>query len=280
MVFTIISLTITSLLLMISTLFHSLIFGVVIGLFFAFLISVLYLLLLQTLTPNLLPSAKSVGVNFSRAIRFGSVIFIAIFIAKPLELEFYNDELVKIEASLKSELQTKLSAGIIKSFATEREFLTTQLSNIYIPDEVKIKYINRLNGLKEAQEYDLERARLLVSKSGFFSQKLLKLNQQEKSVWLLTILIVILFLFPIILKIYIPKNSIYLQDKRINDRKIVEDHYEYFKKMYAELFKHNHGRLIKYKEAYSDAPYNLLAKATKTKASNQKDLLKLIYKDE
>jgi len=275
----IIGITIFSVQILIASLFKSELFGVVIGTFFAFIISVHYLLLLQTLTPNLLPHKKPKFINVSRYIRFGSVIFLSIFIAKPIEINLFKKDASLILQHLKVKTLTKLESSISASYKSEQDFIAEQLSKEYISNNIRVKYEAHLRDLKAQKSIDLVKAKKVVDNSTFFSQKLIQLNRDKPWMWIISSLFAFLFLLPIILKINIPESSIYMQDKRLIERKIVEDHYGFTRSKYQELFFQRHGRLIKMSERFVDAPYNLMPKLVADKKnSEQKDLIQLIYK--
>lgn len=189
--------------------FSNIILSILISLFFTWMVSNIYVVLLTTLTKNLLPHKKEkIALLISTSIRVVFLVFIGIIISKPLEvafLSFFEDTFVH------------------SNFASN------------------LKHYNN---------------------------------------WLITIIIVALYVLPAALKYYLVENNIYYIKKARYDKYIILEHYEEFKANYKRLMYEKTGKIIEFKERFKDAPFNTKPITDNKTYKSEEDFINLIYKIE
>jgi len=299
----------------IDTIFHSKIIGLIISIFISWMIVNIYLLLLYTLSKNLLPHTNSNStLNTSVLIRVIFIVFIAIVISKPLEVIVFSNGLIK-SFDLNFELETykqkelkKYDESISMHYDSEIKKLNESIKQHYKlhpkPDTNFImstqKKISELQGEKIGFS---NRMKMLVSDSNYFIRSIILLNTKNKYCWMITFLIIAIFLAPAYLKNSLPNNSEFYTQKKYIETKIVQDEYDSFKMKYVnlinqfvvkniqfpinsdnrelleELITTYNSRVIKsdFSEPYIDAPFNTIRKRDERKFLKEDDLISDLY---
>lgn len=254
-------------------LLQNLLIGIVIGLFFAWMITNIYLFLLYTLSKTGFPYIPNRTARFiSVSIRLVFIAFISIIVSKPIESLIFSKPL----------------AQDIQIFKQEKIKRYTQITNEYLDKEIK-EYKRLLTGSKDEFYLrlieDRERKKLtlttsmerLVSKSNYYIQGIIILNKKYPLSWFITVFILILFIIPTYLKIFIHKDSIFYKTKHYVESHLVKYEYELFKEKYNEIFNFKYGLDLHYDEHYSDAPFNTKRKDYKRELLKEDDLLDSLY---
>jgi hypothetical protein len=262
----------------IESLFHSAIIGVLIGSFFAMVLSILYILLLQTLSYNLLPHIKPRTIENSRWLRYVFIVFMAVIISKPIEYQILKSETVEITNNIKSEQLVELTQVIQKIEQAQLVHIEKELNSEHLSNKVKAEYQLMKKEIKDEKERDLAEAIELVSNSRYFIKGMERLHEKQPLIWGISLITVFLFLLPMLIKLSIPRNSDYIKQKEEMERRIVDNHYNLIKEIYAKLFWEKHKRFAKLHETHVDSPYNTKKAEKKTKTLKQSDLVELIYK--
>src|SRR5690606_25933879 len=117
----------------------------------------------------------------------------------------------------------------------------------------------------------------LVKKSNYYIQSIIILNSKYPISWAITTIVLILFIIPTYLKIFIDKDSIFYKTKHYVESHLVKYEYELFKEKYNEIFNQKYGLDLHYAEHYSDAPFNTKREINKRETLKEDDLLDSLY---
>jgi hypothetical protein len=228
---------------------RSVILATPIALFFAWMVGNIYIVLLGTLTKNLLPHIKNTkALVVSTAIRILFLILIAVIISKP------------IEAFLFSPLTEQ---GIDQ----KREAL---LINFKVS---LVKYYGSYNAEAQSQ---YEKAEKIVEHSNFFIERIKQTNSIPFA-WFITALTVFLFLLPASLKFYLAESSSYYIKKSQYEKNLIVSEYEAFKNEYKLLLLEKTGKVIEFRERFKNPPFNTKPLQDNKSYSTEADLIDMIY---
>ena len=235
-------------------LFHNWILDIGVGLIWGYIVTNLYVLLLYTISPVLIPTRKSIysprkrelDFNISLILRLMLIVLLAIITAQPLNIYLLVPDSTTFAHDIKTLLSNDLIAWLITLFIT---------SIFLIP--IYLKYIIR----KRSDFYDKKAyiEKRIVDEE--YAELRAKYNQTlqhnisayNKNTWTV--------LEPLL-------NQLYKIDP-ISYKK-------HFEEISRELV---NERIEKY-EYWADAPYRTKSKATKQPLFTEKDLLNLIYPTE
>ena len=118
---------------------------------------------------------------------------------------------------------------------------------------------------------------LLSKLNNFNGNQSIILNNKYPICWLITILIISMFIIPTYLKIFIHKDSIFYKTKHYVESHLVKYEYELFKEKYNEIIRHNYSIEVHFTEHYSDAPFNTKRIVNKREIHKEEDLLASLY---
>jgi hypothetical protein len=178
---------------------------------------------------------------------------LATFISKPLEVSiFYNQTENKIE-----EYRKKL----YKDIEVDVDKTSTSINN---PVPIRINPVE--NYFKSIQE------------SNFFVQRLLYTMQIPLS-WLINLAIIVIFLLPAIVKLFISDYSKdYYKVKEMEETTIIIRGYEEMKLEFTNIMQEKFpDKKFQYYEAFIDPPFNTILKKDRRIFKSQEDFLKRIY---
>ncbi|UGU16749.1 DUF4407 domain-containing protein [Sinomicrobium kalidii] len=264
-------------------LFQNYFIGIPIGIFFAWMVTNIYLLLLYTLSKNPFPHKTNKSARFiSVAIRLAFISFIAIVISKPIEnLVFtkYLDEEIKAYKHEKLDLYKKSTE---KYFDEEINVITDIISRQKtlnnIIDEKQLNKYQNLIQLKEKRKSELIKSmEKLVNKSNYYIEGIKILNYKYPFCWGITLIIVLTFLFPAYLKIFLDENTIYYKTKHYIENRLIKEEYTSFKTKYNQLFLTRFNQDIHFTELYIDPPFNTIKKRDKKTILKEDDLIESLY---
>ena len=109
-------------------------------------------------------------------------------------------------------------------------------------ESTKKEYLSEFEGAVKSSSYLIERFKIL-----FF-----KIPES----WFITLTLGIIFLFPILMKMYAVKKFIYFQKEALAAQTLILEEYSSFKGAYQEKLFSITGRNIQYYETYADPPFN------------------------
>jgi ABC-type multidrug transport system fused ATPase/permease subunit len=290
-------------------LFQNYFIGIPIGIFFSYMITNIYLLLLYTLSKNSFPCKTDKAAQlFSIAIRVVFICFIAIIVSKPIETIVFAIPLENEITEYKQQQIHKYSQTTHKYFDEEIRKLKLEITeHEKIADYTKStqleNYKTRLQK-KVLQKDELIASMIhLVSKSNYYIQSIVILNTKYRTCWLITLFTMFIFLFPAYLKNFLGEQSVYYKTKRTIENRLVKEEYDVFKKRYKELFIskiisemqypkqddkkgilkemvniHNSMiRNIQFSESFIDAPFNTIRKRDEREFLKEDDLISDLY---
>lgn len=157
----------------------------------------------------------------------------------------------------------------MKPIITQNEGITNILNNV---NQELFNIIKNKN-----EQY--KKLDIVLASSNFYIRKIQIINTKIPSSWLLTILVIGIFVSPILLKYRIRNSSNFYDIKEKIERKKVKQDYENFKNNYSEIFSQKYSLKVAFYESCIDPPFNLLKKSTYKFFPNQAVLLEKIYSD-
>jgi len=241
------------------------------SLFFAWMLTNIYRLLLYTLTRSALPDIVA-GISYSKfslAVRVVFVCFISLLISMPIESGFYAPVLNKDMSIFRKEEKIRNASKIQNYYNVQYE----EISRISCNDEFRQSFYKE----KEQERIKVTTTMYhLVDSSNHYLQRLRILNTTHTSCWLIAIFFMIFFSIPIYLKHSLRKSD-YYEKKGSVERRIVELNYYAFKKKYTSLMYKNTGNQHSYSEPYTDAPYNTVKKTDRREYLTEDNLLSELY---
>lgn len=266
---------------MFNHLFKELIIAIPMGLFFALMITNIYLLLLYTLSNNPFPvKASSRGRTISLAIRFGFIGFIAVLMAKPIELALYKVELDVAIAAFKDDKIKKYKAITNKAFDNEiQQFRENEVHEIRLFDKLRNSgKMNKIIQIKEEEKKQLNNSMYdLVHHSDYFIQRIFFLQSNHKESWFCSLGLILLFVTPAFLKGKVGESSDYFQKKQEIHLRIVRSEYEAFKADYSAIMSSSFNKELEFSESYLDPPFNQERKVRGEDCKEEMDLLNQLY---
>lgn len=248
-------------------------FGIVIGLFFAWMITNIYLFLLYTLSKTGFPYIPNRSARFiSVTIRLIFIAFTGIIVSKPIESLIFSKQLEKEIQLFKMEKikrYTKATSNYLDKEIAEYEKLLTSNNDKF--------YIDLIDKKKEQKSLLIASMNKLVTKSNYYIQGFIILNDKYPISWIITLLIIIMFVIPAYLKIFIHKDSIFYKTKHDIESNLVKYEYELFKERYTQLFRLKYNIDVHFTEHYIDAPFNTRRIVKNRDILKEDDLLDSLY---
>lgn len=264
-------------------LFQNYFIGIPIGIFFSYMITNIYLLLLYTLSKNSFPCKTDKAAQlFSISIRVVFICFIAIIVSKPIETILFS-------MPLESEIESYKQEQIEKYRKSTAEYYDAETKNLkLIIEKQKKLYGNaetsqignyeKLLQKKELQKDELIASMIkLVSNSNYYIQSIVILNTKYRTCWLITLLTMFVFLFPAYLKNFLGEQSFYYETKRTIENRLVKEEYASFKARYNLLFQEHLNQNIQFSEPFIDAPFNTIRKRDEREFLKEDDLISDLY---
>lgn len=259
----------------------------VIGLVFTMMIINIYRLNIITLSAKKL--AYSFGYYMSLIIRILFIILISLTVIKPLET-ILLDKAVSSEVDAFKAFEIKKSLNQTKLYfdkeivivENEIDELKKKISENRIVDpETKENFLdNKLAFLKSDKAVQLKETERLLNDSPYFIRSLILVNEKHPQIWLITILMVILFLAPFILKFTTSPSGFYNRKRLIVQEKIIEDEYQSFKMFYPKAFNTSIGETLFVIENYEDPPFNTVKIKDERVIGLETDFIKHLYGNE
>jgi hypothetical protein len=244
--------------------------SLLLAIFFAWMLSNMYRLLLYAAAKDPLPQSKGpVNAGPTWALRVLFACFMALLISKPLECLLYQraldaDLLVyknKIAGESRQQLEAyyQLQIGAVNQLG---------IDPAYRRQFIKDKELACRQALAGAES--------LLGSSGFYIQRLRLLNSRHSSSWYITSALILLFLLPLILRRWL-RDCAYEGHHELCARRVVRLNYYAFHKKYLALFLRNHHRHVSCNDNSADPPYNTLEKKDERLFHTEQQLIAEFY---
>lgn len=241
-------------------LFSNLLFDVVVGVLWGYIVTNMYVLVLYTISPPLLPvkiksnrlvKSRKFIFSFSMALRIFIVCLLAIIIAQPLNILILKPNTIQFVHDIKFLLNNNPLSWVINFLAIGifiypiyLKYTVRNLGMFYLKKETIEKKIVEDDYVKFKEDY-----------RSTFKIKINEYNQNLKNK-----------LFPFLEKL----NS-------INDKYRLEQRKSLYEKIRNELIKELNEPPIEKYEYWADPPYRTIPKSKSKNILLEKDLLKQIY---
>lgn len=268
-------------------LFNTYFFALFVAIFFSWMITNIYLLILYTLSKNSFPhvsnkSAKLISVT----IRVIFICFIAIIVSKPIETLIFSIPLDNEIEMYKLEQIEKYRQSTTDYFDAETKNLKSIIekqTKLYGTDATSqvANYVNLLQK-KESEKIQLiSSMKELVSDSNYYLQSIIILNTKYRTCWLITLLTILIFLAPAYLKNFIADSTDYYSIKSSIENKLVKEEYATFKTKYnlilQDFKEYSKEKNLQFSEPYIDAPFNTIRKKDEREFLKEDDLIFDLY---
>ncbi len=264
-------------------LFQNYFIGIPVGIFFSYMITNIYLLLLYTLSKNSFPCKTNKAAQlFSIAIRVVFICFIAIIVSKPIETILFSMPLEDEIENYKQEQidkYRKATAEYYDAKTKNLKLIIQKQKKLYASGETpQIGNYEKLLKKKELQKDDLIASMVsLVSNSNYYTQSIVILNTKYRMCWLITFFTMFVFLFPAYLKNILGEHSTYYETKHTIENRLVKEEYASFKAKYNLLFQEHLNKNIQFSEPFIDAPFNTIRKRDERAFLKEDDLISDLY---
>ncbi len=241
--------------------FHSLIESIWISLTMSVLVSIsifniLRLLIISFSVPTIpVPFESGMPVYFSRLIRYSIVILLALFIAQPIAVYLFNEDLEPIVTKHRTEelekLNQELNTMYLEEVATINEIIA------YSNKADQAFYNNQLIEKEASHDKQLLVVSNLISNSNYFIYQIKQLHKQGSTEFILfQLFIVLLFYLPVLFKRRAQIFGNVQTLKKEHDMRLVSSEYERFKAQYNAILLTKYGVEPHEHEVFQDPPFN------------------------
>ena len=243
-----------------------------IGLFFSLLVLNLYRLFFSLISIKYRPSPSFMVMAIYVVKRGYILVIIAAFVSKTVETQLLAPALNSHISNWKSELLSNYQNTLDINTESEKEQAFAEYSNS-IEDDIlfdrdsessKEKYkIVRDNKLQQINKKLTIRNRAMtaqISNSSFFITKLRFLSERLLGSWLITICIVVLFLYPVYMYLFDPMFLDYARScDDLHNKRIISEHKSFVDK-YNVIIKGSTNKDLRWEDQYVDPPFNTIMK--------------------
>jgi hypothetical protein len=189
----------------------------------------IYILLLYSLSKNLLPHISSKGARWiSISLRIAFIAVFAMIVSKPLELLLFSP-LLENDIVIHKQNEYKVGEAVVKSLY-DKSFIELerliQLGDYSAASILATKKTERVETLLKLQKQ--------IEASDYYLQQIRILNSKYLFTWLFTL---ILFLAPVYLKYLMEEENEFYQKKKKIETQIVLDEYASFRLRYKAFWK-------------------------------------------
>jgi hypothetical protein len=249
-------------------------FAILLSIFFTWMTSNIYLLILYTLSKNLLPNTiEKNNSAFSIAARYFFLLVIGTIISSSLGLLIFSTKINNLKSEYRiykiQEYKNSLSSYYNDEIVDIQDDIYKYKNDPFFNNLDKVLFLEKKLEKKIADLKKTEKKiESIVAKSNFTIYSIIVLHKRVPEYWLFYILFIIIFTFPAFVKYFIKKENEYYQLKKYTEMKVIEDEYESFKSTYTLLLSKLSDSKVEWREIYQDPPYN-----TKRKQESKQDLL-------
>lgn len=252
-----------SLLYAVELLFHKVIVEILLSLFLSSLFVLLFIFIVNTFTKDVRQRSL---LNFSNVTRLVFVMFIGFIISKPIEVFFYRNV---IEPHVEHHKTTLIKGHIDKIhqlfeddlnklFNSKRKYESINTSGDFNTD---ISQINEQIDILGQKKANLAAASVFrIEHGAYFIYRIKVISGNYAGSWLISLVVMALFLLPVFLIYSISADEEYFKRKHAQERKMVEKTYQAFTQKYSEIFLDRYGLQVDLYSKYEDPPFNTLLK--------------------
>lgn len=267
---------------------ESLILGIIVAIFFTLLILNVYRLVFSISEGELTKYDKFWDVSKFVLKRGFILIALSLFISKSLEVYIFKDQLKfhvnNYKNGLKRDFNRTLEIGLLKDRQSideeyERRIYDDKLFDKFSAENAKKYALERDRKLIEIQEkVDLENTAIKqkIDASNFFITKIKLLFTYIPESWLLTLMIISIFLSPFYVFLLTPLFTEYDTACASASRQIIIDEYNSFKEMYLIFMMKSMGHELNFEEKWEDPPFNTIKIGPPYRVLKKGSLLKWI----
>ena len=265
---------------------ESVLLGVLLAIFFSLFVLNIYRLVFSISEGELNKYVKFWDVSKFILKRGFLIIALSLFISKSLEVYIFKDELrvhVKnYKNNIKAEFNKTIELGLLKERDNVEEeynisLFDDKLFGTYSEQSEKVYAQKRENKLIELKQLVAEKNKLIENKiqeSEFFITKIQLLNNHIPQSWLVTVVVISIFLSPFYIFLLTPLFTEYDSACYNISNRIIIDEYNYFKAKYPNLMEMSIGNRIELNEKFEDPPFNLVKIKSNIKVLKKGSLLK------
>ena len=181
------------------------------------------------------------------------IVLLSLFISKSFQSYVFENNVSYHLDKYKNELKNDFNKKLEISYGSERDLIIKNFQESRISESDKDSILSLIELKIDSKRSEINYA---ISESNFFITRISIVSGKMPYSWIITILIVSLFLSPIYIFITDPVFRKYDMLYRKVNNKIILDHYDFFKKRYNDLMKQSTGMSIEYPEIYKDPPFN------------------------
>ena len=267
---------------------ESLILGIIVAAFFTLLILNIYRLVFSISEGELTKYDKFWDVSKFVLKRGFILIALSLFISKSLEVYIFKDQLKfhvnNYKNGLKRDFNRTLEIGLLKDRQSideeyERRIYDDKIFDKFLAENVKKYALERDRKLIEIQKkVDLENSVIQqkINASNFFITKIKLLFTHIPESWLLTLIIISIFLSPFYVFLLTPLFTEYDTACASASRQIIIDEYNSFKEMYPIFMMKSMGHELNFEEKWEDPPFNTIKIGLPYRVLKKGSLLKWI----
>jgi uncharacterized membrane protein len=245
----------------IELLFHAIIVEVLLSTFLSLLFLLLFIFIVNTFTKD---ARQRKLLNLSNITRLGFVMFIGFIISKPIEAFLYRHTIETDIEQHKTQLIKEHTLKIDQLFAQDLLKLKMEKAKstslgLY-GDTLQI---SRQVALIDQKKKELAATSIFrIEHGAYFIYRIKVISGKYPGSWLISLVVVTLFLLPVFLIYSISADEEYFKRKNEQEKKMVERAYKAFTQKYAEIFLNTYGLKLEFYSKYEDPPFNTSPKKT------------------
>ena len=268
---------------------ENLLASIILAAFFSLLIVNLYRLIIVTSSPNNLKLNKDnfrdmIGHYIVKAVL---LLMIFLIISEPVETFIFKDSVNSYVEDYKGELiynfenQLKLSSekAIEKlTYDNENQIKFREINNLEIDSEVQKLFEDKINLILQNDQdriFDFEEK---IINSNFFFKQISIVNSRVPASYLLSILILLIVLYPVYLIMYDENFKSYFELEEESNNYIIQNNWNKYSVKQEELFFETTGKKLIRQNLYLDPPFNRLKTPDNTKYLKKGSLVKWFNK--
>lgn len=183
-------------------------------------------------------------------------------------------------------LQAQLTSLVEGELSTDSLFLARTTPPTHINDRIFSLLSNchsKLLDVVKDKNQQYERLNVILSASNFYIRRIQLINSEfpySILAWIMTGMVVAMFIFPIYLKYRLRKNSNFYEVKKVLEERMVKEEYAIFRGTYSRVFSEKYNLKVDFYESCTNPPFNTIKKnAQELQSKDQNTLLKEVYKD-
>lgn len=268
---------------------ENLLASIILAAFFSLLIVNLYRLIIVTSSPNNLKLNKDnfrdmIGHYIVKAVL---LLMIFLIISEPVETFIFKDSVNSYVEDYKGELiynfenQLKLSSekAIEKlTYDNENQIKFREINNLEIDSEVQKLFEDKIYLILQNDQdriFDFEEK---IINSNFFFKQISIVNSKVPASYLLSILILLIVLYPVYLIMYDENFKSYFELEEESNNYIIQNNWNKYSVKQEELFFETTGKKLIRQNLYLDPPFNRLKTPDNTKYLKKGTLVKWFNK--